>query len=126
MAGWVGTMAKINSFNFGFIVVDGKQYICDVVILPDGTVKERGASKARLGSHTITWSDVARIANEQPEVVIIGTGISALAKLSEDAGIHLRRASLNLVVLPSFQAVEKFNQLADEGKRVAALIHITC
>jgi len=119
-------VAKIDSFNFGFIVVDGKQYICDVVILPDGKVKEREASKARLGSHTITWSDVASMANQQPEVVVIGTGTSALAKLSADVGINLGRANLNLLVLPSFQAVEKFNQLADEGKRVAALIHITC
>jgi hypothetical protein len=119
-------MAKIHSFNFGFIVVDGKQYVCDVLILPDGTVREREASKARLGSHTITWSDVARIANERPEFIVIGTGTSALAKLSEDAGINLRQANLNLVVLPSPQAVEKFNQLTDEGKRVAALIHITC
>lgn len=30
------------------------------------------------------------------------------------------------VALPSQKAVEKFNQLIDEGKRVAALIHITC
>jgi len=51
-------VAKINSFNFGFIVVDGKQYVCDVLILPDGTVREREGSKARLGSHRITWSDV--------------------------------------------------------------------
>ena len=119
-------MAKINSFNFGFIVVDGKQYVYDVVILPDGTVKEREASKARLGSHTIAWSDVAHIGKEQPEVIVIGTGVSALARLSEDAGVNLRQANLNLVLLPSPQAVEKFNQLAREGKRVAALIHITC
>jgi hypothetical protein len=119
-------VAKINSFNFGFIVVDGKQYIYDVVILPDGTVKRRETSKTRLGSHTITWSDVELIAKEQPEFVVIGTGTSALAKLSEGAGMNLRRANMNLVVLPSSQAVERFNQLADEGKRVAALIHITC
>ena len=119
-------MAKINSFNFGFIVVDGKQYIYDVVILPDGTVKEREASKARLGSHTISWSDVASIVNSQPEVMVIGSGVSALAKLSEDVGVNLRQANLDLVVLPSSQAVEKFNQLTGEGKRVAALIHVTC
>jgi len=29
----------MNSFNFGFIVVDGKQYVYDVLILPDGTIK---------------------------------------------------------------------------------------
>ena len=51
-------MAKISSFNFGFIVVDGKQHVCDVLILPDGTVREREGSKVRLGSHRITWSDV--------------------------------------------------------------------
>jgi hypothetical protein len=34
-------MAKINSFNFGFIVLDGKQYVCDALILPEGTVKEK-------------------------------------------------------------------------------------
>jgi hypothetical protein len=51
-------MVKINSFNFGFIVVDGKQHVCDVLILPDGTVREREGSKVRLDSHRITWSDV--------------------------------------------------------------------
>ena len=51
-------MAKINSFNFGFIVVDGKQHVCDVLILPNGTVREREGSEAKLGSHRITWSDV--------------------------------------------------------------------
>ena len=32
-------MAKIDSFNSGFIVIAGKQYLYDVLILPDGTVK---------------------------------------------------------------------------------------
>ena len=119
-------MAKINSFNFGFIVVDGKQYVYDVLILPDGTVREREPGKGRLGSHTITWNNVGKIVKEQPEVIVIGTGTSGLARLSGDTEVYLHQANLNLVVLPSFQAVEKFNQLVDEGKRVAALIHITC
>jgi hypothetical protein len=51
-------MVKINSFNFGFIVVDGKQHVCNVLILPVGTVSEREGSKVRLGSHRIIWSDV--------------------------------------------------------------------
>ena len=119
-------MARINSFNFGFIVVDGKQYIYDVQILPDGTVKERVSSKTRLGSHTITWGEIENIAKQRPEAIVIGTGTSGLARLFGDAKANLQKANLNLVVLPSFQAIEKFNQLADEGKRVAALIHITC
>ena len=119
-------MAKINSFNFGSIVVDGKQYVYDVLILPDGTVKEREASKARLGGHSIIWSDVEKMVKEQPETIVIGTGTSGLARLSADVEVNLQQANLNLVVLQSLQAIEKFNQLVDERKRVAALIHITC
>jgi len=119
-------MAKINRYNFGSIVIDGKQYVCDVLILTDGTIKERETSKAGFSSHKIVWGDVAKIVNEQPQVIVIGTGASGLARLSLDAGIKLRKANLNLVVLPSSQAVERFNQLTQEGKRVAALIHITC
>ncbi len=119
-------MAKIDRYNFGFIVIDGKQYLHDVLILPDGTVKERESSKAGFGSHKIVWGDVAKIVNEQPQVIVIGTGASGCVKLSLDAGVKLRKANLNLLVLPSFKAVEKFNQLTQEGKRVAALIHITC
>jgi hypothetical protein len=119
-------MTKINKYNFGSIVIDGKEYVRDVLILTDGTIKEREPSKAGFSSHKITWGDIAKIANGQPQVIVIGTGASGLAKLSLDAGIKLRKANLNLLVLSSSQAVDKFNQLTQEGKRVAALIHITC
>ena len=119
-------MAKIDTFNFGFIVVDGRQYTYDVVILPDGTVQEREAGKARLGSHTISGDDVRKVVREQPQVIVIGTGTSGMARLSRDAEDYLRQAKLNPLVLPSPEAVEKFNRLVGEGKRVAALLHITC
>jgi hypothetical protein len=126
MAGWGGTMAKINSFNFGFIVVDGKQYVYDVLILPDGTVKEREHSKARLGNHTIGRAEIEELAKTKPETIIVGIGTSGMATVSPDARLYGLEAKLNLVIVPSLEAVEKLNQLVDEGKRVAALIHITC
>ena len=119
-------MAKINSFNFGFIVVDGKQYVYDVLILPDGTVKEREHSKARLGSHTIGRAEIEELAKMKPETIIVGIGTNGMATVSPDAQLYRLEAKLNLIVLPSSEAVEKLNQLVDEGKRVAALIHITC
>jgi hypothetical protein len=119
-------MAKINSFNFGFIVIDGKQYASDVLILPDGTVKEREPGKGRFGSHLIKTSEIENMRKSQPDIILVGTGTSGLAILSGDAEVYITKANLNPVVLPSSEVVEKFNQLTDEGKRVAALIHITC
>jgi len=119
-------MAKITSFNFGFIVVDGKQHICDIVILPDGTVKEREPGRGRLGSHKITVEEIEHLQTAQPDIILIGTGTNSMAKLTEDAKILRQQPDSNLEVLPSPQAVEKFNQLISDGKRVAALFHITC
>ena len=119
-------MAKINSFNFGFIVVDGRQHVPDALILPDSTVRERQPGRGRLGSHSITGSEIENLYKTQPDVIVVGTGMSGLARLSEEAEAFLAQAGVNPVLLPSSQAVEKFNQLVGEGKRVAALIHITC
>ena len=119
-------MAKVNSFDFGSIVIDGKQYAHDVVVLPDGSVKEREASKAMFGSHNIRKNEIEELAKTKPETLVVGTGTSGMAAVSGDAQAYAREAKLNLVVLPSSEAVEKLNQLIDEGKRAAALIHITC
>jgi hypothetical protein len=75
-------MARIDSCSFGFIVVDEKQYAYDVVILPDGTVKERSSGKGRLGSHSISRSEIESLARGQPDVILVGTGFNGMARLA--------------------------------------------
>ena len=119
-------MAKVDSLDFGSIVVDGKPYAYDVLLLPDGTVREREADKAMFGNHTIKRNEIEPLVKAKPETIVVGTGTSGLARVSADAEGYAREANLNLVVLPSSEAIKKFNQLVDEGRSVAALIHITC
>jgi hypothetical protein len=119
-------MAKIDSFNFGFIVVDEKQYAHDVVIMPDGTVKERNAGKGRLGSHSIARNEIEALTRGQPDVILIGTGVHGMARLAHDAEFYLTEPNLNLTLLPSPQIVKKYNQYIEDGEKVAALIHVTC
>jgi hypothetical protein len=119
-------MAKIDSFNFGFIVVDNKQYAYDVIILPDGTVKERDSRKGRLGSHSIARSEIEALTRLEPDMILIGTGVEGMARLAHDAEFYLLKPDLNLTLLPSPQIVKKYNQYIDDGEKVAALIHVTC
>jgi hypothetical protein len=119
-------MTRIDSFNFGFIIINEKQYVQDVVILPDGVVKEREQRKGRLGSHSIGRSEIESLSETRPDVIVIGTGVTGMARLAHDAESYLLHPDLNIMVFPTVQAVKKYNELVDDGEQVAALIHITC
>jgi len=119
-------MAKINEFNFGFIMVDEKQYDHDIVILPDGSVHERSPGKGRLGSHTISRTEIEALAHDQPDIILIGTGVQGMARLARDAEHYAYAPDLNLTLLPSPEIVKKYNQHIEDGEKVAALIHLTC
>jgi len=119
-------MTKVDNLNFGSIVVNGKEYGYDVVVMPDGTVREREASKKRFGSHNISKAEIEVLVNTKPDAVVIGTGTSGVARVASDATTYAQENKVDLAVLPSPEAVDKLNRLADESKRVAALIHITC
>lgn len=119
-------MSKINSFNFGFIVVDDKQYSHDIIIFPDGSVKDRDPARGRLGSHTISKNEIESLIKDPADVVLIGTGVQGMARLAHDAEHYMMEPDLNITVLPSSQIVKKFNQHIEDGEKVAALIHVTC
>ncbi len=119
-------MTRIDSFNFGFIVVDEKQYSHDVIILVDGTVKERVGGKGRLGSHTISRSEIESLVKDVPDVILIGTGFQGMARLAHDAEYYMMEPNLDITMEPSPQVVKKFNQHIEDGEKVAALIHVTC
>ncbi|HSW58807.1 MAG TPA: MTH938/NDUFAF3 family protein [Dehalococcoidales bacterium] len=119
-------MAKIEAFNFGFIVIDEKQYNHDVVILPDGIIKDRSPGKGRLGSHSITRGEIESLVQLKPDIILVGTGVEGMARLARDAERYVFEPDCNLTLLPSAEIVKKFNQHVQDGEKVAALIHITC
>jgi hypothetical protein len=119
-------MTRIDSFNFGFIVVDDKQYDHDVIILPDGTVKERSSGKGRLGSHTISRLEMETLVKDVPDVILIGTGFQGMARLAHDAEFFKKEPNLDITMEPSPEVVKKFNRHIADGEKVAALIHVTC
>jgi len=44
----------------------------------------------------------------------------------ESGNYKNKEKNLSLIVQPSYEAIASLNELAEQGKKVAALIHITC
>jgi hypothetical protein len=119
-------MTKIDKFSFGSAIIDGTKHIRDLILLTDGTMKQRASGFWIIGSHCIKKEEIEQLFASGTEVVVIGVGVLSRARLCDEAKSYAEQQSAELLVLPSRDAVRKWNQLADEGKRAAALIHITC
>lgn len=122
----VNSMAKIDKFSFGSIVIDGKKYSRDVLILADGTVRKRKGGFLMFGSHGIKKEEVEELAEDMPEAVIIGTGTSGKATVAPGVEGWAKEKNLSLMVQSSHKAVAELNKLTEQKRKVAALIHITC
>ncbi len=118
--------AKVDSFWFGSIAIAGKKYTRDVLLFPDGSVRQRKGGLWKFGSHLVKEADIDELVKAKPEVLIVGTGTKARARVATEVEGYTREANVELLVAPSAEAIKHLNQLMDEGKHVSALIHITC
>ena len=119
-------MVKVDSYKWGSIVVGGKKYRHDIILLPDGSVQKRKGILLSLLAHSLGKGEMERLAKSNPEVIVVGTGASGKAHLSSEAEDYVKKTNLKVMTLPSPEAMKKLNQLIDQGKRVVALLHITC
>jgi len=115
---------RIERFRFGTIVVDGTTYHRDIVIRADGTVKERKGGIWRFGPHRVKKQDIREL--RDAKVAVVGLGTRSRVRLTDDATAYARQVGMDLLLLPSREAVDTFNRLLEEGKAAAALLHITC
>jgi hypothetical protein len=119
-------MIKIDGMGFGWITVEGKKHRHDVVIFPSGKVKRRKGGFLMFGSHSFKLKEFEELCAENAEVIVVGTGTNGVAKVSKEVMDFLRKADIELVILPSSEAVRKFNEFVESGKKVGAIIHVTC
>jgi len=119
-------MTKVDKLSFGSIIIDGKKFSRHVLIFGDGTVKKRKGGFLMFGSHNIKKAEIEELAQSNPEAIIVGIGTNAKANLAPGMENWAEEKNLSLLVQPSYEAVARLNKLVDQGKKVAALIHITC
>lgn len=117
---------KIDKTKFGLITISGEKYDTDVIIRLDGRVEKRKKklSKAIYGtSHTISLDEAYFIYEKGAERLIVGSGQSGLAKLSDEAAAYLKSQGCRVDLMPTPEAIQSWN---DARGAVIALFHITC
>jgi hypothetical protein len=114
-------MNKIDSYNFGQIVINSQKYTSDVIIFPD---RVRG-DWWRDEGHELNLKDISLILREKPEVLVVGTGASGLMKVLPEVEKEAAARNIQIIVQPTGEACEIYNQLSPT-QRVVAALHLTC
>jgi hypothetical protein len=111
-------MPKIDKVEFGEIVVSGKSYYSDVTIRSNGSV-EHMRKKHRLGV------DEVLPAIKDADCLVIGTGMKGSVSVAEEVSEILEDKKIRLFVDETPNAVDIFNGLLADRKRVAGIFHVT-
>jgi len=112
---------KIDSYQFGQIVISGRKYSSDVIIFPDRVQDAWHRGK----SHQLSLKDIAEVIAENPEVLIVGTGTACLVKVLPEVKQEVEARGIKLIAEPTDKACKTYNRLSSSQKAVAAL-HLTC
>ena len=112
----------IESFAFGFIVINGTKYTSDLVVYPDGHVED---SWRRKSGHRLSIGDIDRLIKSEPEVIIAGSGVSGLMKPEKELKKLLNQKRIKFISQPNQEAIKVYNNLLLKN-RVGACFHLTC
>jgi hypothetical protein len=113
-------MARIDHYEFGQIIIDGRQETKDLIILPDRVVR----SWWRRDGHALVLDDLAEILEELPSHLVVGTGADGRMRPDPTTLRQLQERGVTVETLPTGQAVRRFGQL--DPARAAAALHLTC
>ena len=112
----------IESYAFGRIVVNGAAYTNDIKIIDAVAIPEWW----RKSGHTVCPEDVADLLASQADIVVIGKGKPGNMRTDAETRRLFEQSGIALVEEKTSTAVQTFNRLQKEGRRVCAGFHLTC
>lgn len=113
-------MARLESYSFGRVVVDGEERTRDLIVLPDRVVDDWW----RREGHSLALEDLEDVVDELPPRLVLGCG--ADGRLQPDPAVieALERRGIVVEALRTDDAVHRYNEL--DARTTAAALHLTC
>jgi hypothetical protein len=120
-------MPRIEDIKFGSIKIDGKNY-SQVLIIGDKVIERESERLHQLfgTSHVIGEWEQAELLKGSPEIILIADGFQGALEVGPAVLANLKKSGAEILLLHSPIAVQKYNELIKQGKKVNALIHTTC
>jgi len=113
---------KITHYSFGKMIVNGNEYTSDLIILPDRIHQ----SWWRKEGHSLCIEDLAEIFKSDIDILVVGTGAYGRMRVSDEIINELKKKGIETYPEDTGKAVDLFNKLIEEGRKVAGAFHLTC
>lgn len=107
----------IESLKFGNVVVNGKNYDNDIVVLPSGEVKPWWRKE---GSRAVI-EDFHDMLQLKPKRLIVGNGMYRMLGILPPVRVAIEQLGIRFDVYQSEQAVSEFNKLKEDSSTILAL-----
>ena len=112
----------ISDFSFGRIVASGQTCNTDIKIVQGTLVPDWW----RKSGHTVEIEDVQDALDTEPDILVIGQGQPGYMRIADSLRQHLAQKHITLIEEPTAKAIETFNRLFKEGKRICGGFHVGC
>ena len=86
-------------------------------------VRSDGKVRTVEKTHDLKYEDIEWLLESKPEILIIGTGWQGIVKPEEKIK---KVGSCKIHIMKTGEAVNLFNKLKSEGKKVSIHLHSTC
>lgn len=113
----------IEETTFGSMTIKGQVYTTDLMIFPDGSVKDRWW---RADGHRLTLGDIAALVEQGPAMIIAGMGIYGRMQAEKGLKDVLAEKGIELTTAWTKAAAAQFNTVIRKQNNVAACFHLTC
>jgi hypothetical protein len=113
-------MPRLEGYSFGRVLVDGREEIRDVIVLPQRVVRNWW----RRDGHALVLEDLGDVLDELPPRLVVGSGAYGRMRPDQRVLAELNARGIEVEVLPTGEAVRRYGTL--DPAETAAALHLTC
>jgi hypothetical protein len=107
---------RTDSYEFGRIVIDGRTYTSDVIVLPTGVKGDWW----RAEGHRLGVDDLSDVLQQPPNVLVVGQGAYGRMGVPNETLACLEQAGIEVVCAPTARAIGIYSDRCQGGQAVAA------